>query len=167
MFHSICSSSSQVPIRALLNPSQILHNALHGLCFSFKSFSMMMFVIYLSLWRTMCSDSLSFDASFGDFSFDICFFISFCFHSFFAIFMYRLFLLISHYWTRTDEAWWVGRGEAWKPRLILLGLSGSCIKRHANVPPCKLPAPLTTIYPNQLSSFPRQVHLSSVCHLRY
>lgn len=44
-------------------------------------------------------------------------FISSCFHSFFVIFMYRLFMLISHCGTRTDEAWWVGRGEDREPEV--------------------------------------------------
>lgn len=99
------------PIRALWNPSQILHNALHDFYFSFKSVpkdddvcnlfeSLENYVFRLTLlWW---------------FLFWYMLFISFCFHSF-VIFTFRLFLLISHCGTRTDEAWWVGRGEDREP----------------------------------------------------
>ena len=82
-----------------------------------------------------------------NFSSDICFLFHF-FPPSSSVFMYRSFLLFSHCWTRMQ---WVGRGRRVSLELTLLGPFGSGIKRHADMPPCGLAAPLT-IYPNQVST---------------
>lgn len=108
-FHSICFPFSQLPMHArdLSPPFSDIIQCLTWIPVSLSTLcGVMMFNLFKSLEDYEFRLFL-----FGYFIFWHVSFTTLCFYLFLLILMHRSFLLISHCWTRTVEAWWAGKGQ--------------------------------------------------------